>query len=654
MSLEALQPKFDRSFEDLMRELRERIPRYSPAWTNFNDSDPGITLLQLFAWLAEMTLHKMSDVPRNNYLKFAQLLDLELRPARPASVYVAFFPKASEVPETVVERTRVSGRGDAGAVSFETTQALDIIGASLAATFIFADGTVTKREVSTDSKSQPFWPLGRNPVVGDAFYFAFKPTPNNPRPFPRKMRFLALRPSEDTRGVAQRIGEQDRDLIAPVELVWEYRPSASQPDWERLDVLNDGSVALTRDGFIDVAGPRQIEASIEPGVGAQLATPHYWLRVRLDQNNYPIGRSPRLEHLLPNAVEAVNLRTEDRSVLGESKGRAEEEFEFPKRPVHPDSLVIEIEARGGAVDREWIRVNDFFGSKPDSKHFVLNQAAGRIRFGDGVNGQMPTAGAAIIATRWRTGGGAAGNTVIAGAVKSIERQVAGVEKVMNPRAAAGGSDEQLLNDFIREAPRTLRSGGRTVTATDFETLATTVQGVKKARALGGRHPDFPGVEDLPGVITVFLVADSDEAKPVPTTELIRSVCKLLDRTRLITTEVYVAAPNFVEIRIEARLLVPPNAAFDQVANDARQRLDDYLSPIKRDFGEDISPAAVYTALFGPFGEDRVVRSVENLIIYVNGQEHDIRRPISIQPDSLPYAGKHVIVVRPDPDERVSR
>ena len=49
MPLNASEPTFERTFDDLFAELRSRIPMYNPAWTNFNDSDPGITLLQLFA-----------------------------------------------------------------------------------------------------------------------------------------------------------------------------------------------------------------------------------------------------------------------------------------------------------------------------------------------------------------------------------------------------------------------------------------------------------------------------------------------------------------------------------------------------------------------------------------------------------------------------
>ena len=98
MPLETHEPTFDRAFDDIYADLRSRIPRYNPAWTNYNDSDPGITLLQLFSWLAETTLHRMNGLPRKNYLKFAQLLGLQLRPARPATVSLAFTAKPAEPP----------------------------------------------------------------------------------------------------------------------------------------------------------------------------------------------------------------------------------------------------------------------------------------------------------------------------------------------------------------------------------------------------------------------------------------------------------------------------------------------------------------------------------------------------------------------------
>ena len=59
-------------------------------WTDVNDSDPGITLVQVFAWLAEMLLYRMGQVPELNYLKFLQLLGIELQPAEPAQAEITF------------------------------------------------------------------------------------------------------------------------------------------------------------------------------------------------------------------------------------------------------------------------------------------------------------------------------------------------------------------------------------------------------------------------------------------------------------------------------------------------------------------------------------------------------------------------------------
>ncbi|RPI77314.1 MAG: hypothetical protein EHM45_09590 [Desulfobacteraceae bacterium] len=67
----------DKSFDDLLNEARMLIPVYNKEWTNHNPSDPGITLLELFAWLAEMTLFRLNRIPDEHYLQFLQLIGME-------------------------------------------------------------------------------------------------------------------------------------------------------------------------------------------------------------------------------------------------------------------------------------------------------------------------------------------------------------------------------------------------------------------------------------------------------------------------------------------------------------------------------------------------------------------------------------------------
>ena len=65
----------DRSYTDLVTEARQLIPVYDPDWTNHNPSDPGITLIELFAYLTEMLLYRLDRVTLENQRRFLKLLN---------------------------------------------------------------------------------------------------------------------------------------------------------------------------------------------------------------------------------------------------------------------------------------------------------------------------------------------------------------------------------------------------------------------------------------------------------------------------------------------------------------------------------------------------------------------------------------------------
>src|SRR3954464_8685762 len=110
----------DRRFDDIIDEVRARIARYTPewqpVWNDVNDSDPGITLAQVFAWLSEMLLYRMDRVPELNYLKFLELIGIELASAQPAQAEVGFALAAgtSAASVTLPARSQVGARADDG------------------------------------------------------------------------------------------------------------------------------------------------------------------------------------------------------------------------------------------------------------------------------------------------------------------------------------------------------------------------------------------------------------------------------------------------------------------------------------------------------------------------------------------------------------
>ena len=79
----------NRSYEQLKQELLRRIPVYTPEWTDHNESDPGIALLELFAYLGESVLYRFNQIPDTTKIEFLRLLGVRPRPAVPAQALLA-------------------------------------------------------------------------------------------------------------------------------------------------------------------------------------------------------------------------------------------------------------------------------------------------------------------------------------------------------------------------------------------------------------------------------------------------------------------------------------------------------------------------------------------------------------------------------------
>src|SRR5436309_12281564 len=84
-------PNLDnRTYQQLLDSALARIPVHNPEWTNFNKSDPGVTLIELFAFLTENLLYRCNQIPERNRKKFLSLLGLQLQPASSSRGLVSF------------------------------------------------------------------------------------------------------------------------------------------------------------------------------------------------------------------------------------------------------------------------------------------------------------------------------------------------------------------------------------------------------------------------------------------------------------------------------------------------------------------------------------------------------------------------------------
>src|SRR3954447_16369091 len=114
----------DRKYQDLLDEALARIPVHNPEWTNFNKSDPGVTLLEVFAFLTENLLYRANQIPERNRLKFLTLLGVPLQPASSARGLVAFTNERGPL-RTITLNPGIEVL--AGKVPFRTESGLDVL-----------------------------------------------------------------------------------------------------------------------------------------------------------------------------------------------------------------------------------------------------------------------------------------------------------------------------------------------------------------------------------------------------------------------------------------------------------------------------------------------------------------------------------------------
>ncbi len=118
-------PKLDdRNFNDIVEEAISMIPRYSPEWTNHNPSDPGITLIELAAWMTDLLIYRLNQVPDKNYVAFLNLLGIKLRAPRAARAFVRFALVEGTQKQRVPRGTQISTpqATEEHTVTFETAR----------------------------------------------------------------------------------------------------------------------------------------------------------------------------------------------------------------------------------------------------------------------------------------------------------------------------------------------------------------------------------------------------------------------------------------------------------------------------------------------------------------------------------------------------
>ena len=278
----------DRRWIDLVEEGRSLIPFYAPQWTDHNIHDPGITIIELLAAIAEMDIYQLNRIPQERKLKFLALIGVHPFPPRPARTVMSFSLKNSALPFVLPAQVEFEGKDLHGErTRFRTLESVTVLNNQLAAVQ-FKEGNAFHDLTSRWRRGEEVQLLGPNPAPGTALYLGFQsPLPRN-LPVNLFFIFVDLQASaQEAECLRLELKQSEEDCRSPrpnpcraqeapnsssetsnsgkrelshhsAHIVWEFQ--AASGDWVRLESaageISDETRAFTLNGRVSINVPR--------------------------------------------------------------------------------------------------------------------------------------------------------------------------------------------------------------------------------------------------------------------------------------------------------------------------------------------------------------------------------------------------------------
>lgn len=250
---------------------------------------------------------------------------------------------------------------------------------------------------------------------------------------------------------------------------------------------------------------------------------------------------------------------------------ANQEFELSSTP-YLDSSAIVVAGNGAYTE-----VDNFLDSTSTDRHYTISvdeNDRALVRFGNGINGEVPTG---TITIDYKTGGGSVGNveqntiTEIVGSFTDVLVNPVQVS-VNNPDKATGGSDRETVAQIRQNTPASLRVLNRTVALEDYIIGAEQVPGV--ARALMLTSDQTTGIPENRGFL--YVVPDGGG---MPTQVLKDAVIQAVTVTKPNTVTFKVTAEDPIYLVVDISMVVFFNSGFSPTNSTAeiQEILDDYFA-----------------------------------------------------------------------------
>ena len=533
---------FDRRFQDLMEIGRARLPALAPEWTDHNAHDPGITLMELLAWVAEAQMYSLSHLRRDERVAFASMLGIS-----PAGTHAATgliwpdrkdpnSPAATFAKTSVISEESIVNVVDTDEPTFRPTHPL-----------LFVPGQILKLETKG--------PRGRttdNTAVNERGGVAFLPFGGGSG---RRQVLSMTFAGRDREGLFGSNRQNTKGALWPIGIM--VPPSVGGTSQAKSSAASHHSPLTAK----LVANKKQFnlpivsdstEGLFKTGVllldldGVTESPREFTIELRAPNG---FSRPPRVLRIDPNVIpilQGYKISGE----LHESKGEPDWSFPLnvPGLRFESGDEPVTISVGGPTGLKAWRRCDRVSEQGPTDEVYEFDLRTNEITFGNGVNGRIPPAEAQVTAA-YAVSEGEAG-----GVARNRKWGATGIEGTfgVNPDPIAGGSGSFGWIDQRREARRRSRNDHALVSSEDIRSAALAIPLLEVARAWvvgpGERTPRT-------GVVTLVVMRrrpdENEPDDPPETPRWLSAIRRELVPRMPLGTRLVVTAPHYRDFSINA-------------------------------------------------------------------------------------------------------
>lgn len=636
----------DENFDTILNKAIDSIGKYQKEWTNYNPSDSGIVLLELFSWLQEMQRFYLEQNGMENEALYLELLGVEPTKRSPSEIVVQLLE-----PEPVKIHKNTGFYTED--FCFEPERAIWFDGEKIQDCYVQkADGKLLWRASSEDIRFGK-WMFGEKPQTGDCFFIGFD------RPVRENQVHALYWILEEPKG------EKRNPFIAGEDPHFsDYRLEYWDGDaWNECTVLTDETHGFLQSGFI----------YWQAATGLHEVENKYWLRIRLTFCEFDLP--PRIKGIETQRVRLLQKETIAASMyltlpeeedgiyhidlqdyfepseeveLFVCRGGIYErqellflendklEFQYKKKRKGKIEVLLTIrqktdrtvswEATGfpyqvidlqdsniiGSrlqvlVEREdapgtyrlWKQVSHFWKAGSYEECYCFQEKEGVLLFGDGEHGKIPE-GRILLIDCVRTFGAD-------GRIKEGENLKWKNGTVFNPQAAVSGTQPESSRECLLSVTKRERNIQRAITNEDYEVLVKQTPGllIHRVKAISDE-------QDKNSITIIIETGMNKQHSLSPVYQ--QQVLKWLEKKRMIGTHIRLQPPVYIPIQVFAELEV--HKGFSQAEAWVRNEIKDFFQIHMKSFGATFQ----YSQLYGTIDRIRCVAAIRNLTVTAQGKD----------------------------------